>query len=137
MKKEQEYVRDLAEIQAMMERSSKFMSLSGLAGLLPGLYALGGPHVAYGRLDRPGPEETRYMARSLSLDVCLPLIALFMLILILALATAIFLSHQKAIRRGESAWNTTSKRLLAHMAVPLVAGGSLIIILMSKGLIFL
>ncbi len=137
MKKEQEYFRDLAEIRAMMERSSKFMSLSGWAGVLAGIYALVGAYVAYGWLDSSGPEENSYMARSLSLEVYLPLIALFMLILILALATAIFLSHQKAIRRGESAWNTTSKRLLAHMAVPLVAGGSLILILMSKGLIFL
>lgn len=137
MKKEQDYFRDLAEIRSMMERSSKFMSLSGWAGILAGIYALIGAYFAYGWLDSYGLEENSYIAKTNQLEEYFPLIALFMLILILALGTAIFLSHQKAVKRGESAWNASSRRLLAHMAIPLAAGGLLILILLSKGLIFL
>jgi hypothetical protein len=137
MKKEQDYFRDLAEIRSMMERSSKFMSLSGWAGILAGIYALIGAYFAYGLLNSYGLEDNSYVPGTDKIEEYFPLIALFMLILVLALGTAIFLSHQKAGKRGERAWNTTSKRLLAHMAIPLAAGGLLILILLSKGLIFL
>lgn len=137
MKKEQDYFRDLAEIRSMMERSSKFMSLSGWAGILAGIYALIGAYFAYGLLDSYGLEEGSYIAQTNRLEDYFPLIALFMLILVLALGTAIYLSLQKASKRGENAWNATSRRLLAHMAIPLVAGGLLILILLSKGLVFL
>ena len=47
MKEEQKYIRDIAEIRSMMERSSKFLSLSGLAGVMAGIYALAGAFIAY------------------------------------------------------------------------------------------
>jgi uncharacterized membrane protein len=65
----------------------------------------------------------------------LKVIFLAIIILILAIGTAIFLSYKKANKRGEKLWNATAKRLLMNMAVPLVAGGLLILVLISKGLI--
>jgi len=65
----------------------------------------------------------------------LNVIFLALLILILAIGTAIFLSHKKADKRGEKLWNTTSEKLLINMAVPLTAGGLLLLILISQGLI--
>ena len=47
MKEEQDYIRDIAEMRSIMERSSKFLSLSGLAGIMAGIYALAGAYVAY------------------------------------------------------------------------------------------
>lgn len=137
MKKEQDYVRDLAEIRSMMERSSKFMSLSGWAGILAGIYALIGAYFAHQVLGIYPMEENSYAPQTGRLSEYLPVIMLALVIAVLALGTAIFLSHQKAVKRGESAWNTTSKRLLVHMAIPLVTGGVLILILLSKGLIIL
>src|SRR5690349_5388540 len=46
MKNEQDYIQDIAEIRSMMERSSRFLSLSGWAGVMAGLYALAGAYVA-------------------------------------------------------------------------------------------
>ncbi len=62
-------------------------------------------------------------------------IFLALLILTLAIGTAIFLSYNKANKRGEKVWNASSKLLLANMAVPLTAGGILILVLLSKGFI--
>ena len=135
MKKEQDYFRDLAEIRSMMERSSKFMSLSGWAGIMAGIYALIGAYIAHVLLDFY-PEAGHSPGVS-SLAEYLPIIALSLTILVMALGSAIFLSYKKAEKRGEKTWNPTSKRLLIHMAVPLVAGGLLILILISKGLISL
>jgi predicted lysophospholipase L1 biosynthesis ABC-type transport system permease subunit len=47
MKEVQEYEKDIASIRNMMERSVKFISLSGLSGVLAGMYALIGAAVAY------------------------------------------------------------------------------------------
>ena len=136
MKQEQDYIKDIAEIRSMMERSSKFLSLSGWAGIMAGIYALSGALIAW-KIFHFNPQEIIYSsikAESLSYSL-LNVIFLALLILILSIGTAIFLSYKKADKRGEKLWNTTSKRLLLNMAVPLIAGGLLILMLISKGLI--
>ena len=47
MKKERDYIEDITEIRSMMERSAKFLSLSGWEGILAGIYALSGVFIAY------------------------------------------------------------------------------------------
>ena len=136
MKEKQDYIRDIAEMRSMMERSSKFLSLSGLSGILLGIYALVGAYIAY-KIFSFNPDQIVYSTTesgSLSSSF-LQVIFLAIIILILAIGTAIFLSYKKANKRGEKLWNPTAKRLLINMAVPLIAGGLLILILISKGLI--
>lgn len=136
MEKEQDYTRDIAEIRSMMERSSKFVSLSGLAGIMAGIYALAGAYIAY-RIFYFNPDEIIYRtieAGSFSTGL-LKVIMLALVILILATGTAIFLSNKRANKRGEKLWNPTARRLMINMAVPLITGGLLILILISKGLI--
>jgi len=65
------------------------------------------------------------------------LILLAVTVLVLAVGTAIAFSYQKANKRGESAWNAVSRRLLAGMSVPLLTGGVLVLILLSKGVLAL
>ncbi|MCK7509004.1 MAG: hypothetical protein MZV70_36545 [Desulfobacterales bacterium] len=59
MKDEKDYIRDIAEIREMMERSSKFLSLSGWAGIMAGIYALSGAYIAYKFMDF-NPERIFY-----------------------------------------------------------------------------
>lgn len=136
MKEEQDYIQDIAEIRSMMERSSKFLSLSGLAGVMAGFYALAGAWIAYSVLNF-NPSDITYGTVSNGGNVSgLPqLILLATVILVLAVGTAVLFSHRKAKQRGESIWNATSRRLLASMAVPLLAGGVLTLILIFKNLI--
>ena len=44
------YLDDISEIKNMMSRSSRFISLSGISGILAGCYALIGASLAYVRL---------------------------------------------------------------------------------------
>ena len=135
MKGEQDYIKDITEMRSMMERSSKFLSLSGWAGVMAGIYALAGAYMAYAIFGF-NPDSTVYSTASEGLpSSLLRVILLAMAILLLAVGTAIFLSYKKAKKRGEKFWNPTARRLLLHMAVPLVAGGLLILILIAKGLI--
>lgn len=136
MKDEQDYIRDITDMRSMMERSSKFLSLSGLAGIMAGIYALAGAFIAY-KFFYFNPVEivddtTEPKSASASL---LNVICLALVILALSIGTAIFLSYKKANKREEKFWNPTAKRLLVNMAVPLIAGGILILIFIAKGLI--
>ncbi|MDR8393918.1 hypothetical protein NC796_22380 [Aliifodinibius sp. S!AR15-10] len=132
MKEEQDYIRDIAEIRSMMERSSKFLSLSGWAGIMAGIYALAGAWIAYHFL---GFNPDAIIPSGGFPSNLLNVVVLAISVLILAIGTAIFLSYKKAGKRGEKLWNATSRRLLVNMAIPLLAGGVLIVILLSNGLI--
>ena len=129
MNTEQDYINNIAEIRSMMERSSKFLSLSGWAGIMAGFYSLAGAWIAYSYFGFD-PDEISYSSPELT-----KVIALALGILVTALVTAIYFSWSKANKKGEKIWNSTSRRLLASMAVPLAAGGILIILLLMKGLI--
>jgi hypothetical protein len=133
MKDEQDYIRDIAEMRSMMERTSKFLSLSGLAGIMAGMYALAGAYIAY-RFFYFTPDEIAYSTPAESSSNLWKVISLALVILILAIGTAMFLSRKKANKKGERLWNAATKRLLINMSVPLIAGGVLILILLSKGL---
>src|SRR4051812_12736197 len=113
MKEEQNYIRDIAVMRSMMERSSKFLSLSGLAGIMAGIYALSGAYIAY-KIFYFNPDEIVYSTiKSGSLpSSLLKLIFLAIIILILAVGTALLLSYKKANKRGEKFWNPTARRLL-------------------------
>jgi len=134
MKEEKDYIQDIAEIRSMMERSSKFLSLSGWAGIMAGIYALSGAFVAWKFLNF-NPDEIIYSSLNpgnLPAGL-LQVILLAIAILILALGTAVILSYKKAVKSGEKLWNSTSKRLLINMAVPLITGGMLVLMLINYG----
>lgn len=132
MKEEQNYIRDLAEIRSMMERSSKFASLSGLSGILAGIYALTGAFIVY-HFYFFNPDGIHFNA--IDSESLAKVIVVAISIMILALSTAVYLSHKKAYKKGEKIWNAASRRLIANMAVPLSAGGILILVLLAKGLV--
>lgn len=128
MKEKQDYIRDIAEIRAMMERSSKFLSLSGWAGVMAGIYALAGAYVISKVLDF-NPDRIDYVSPSLPEAIFSSIV-----VLILAVSTAVALSYKKAIKRSETIWNAASRQLSASMAVPLLSGGVLILVLIAKDL---
>ncbi|MEP0006199.1 MAG: hypothetical protein ABJ387_02980 [Balneola sp.] len=126
MNAKQDYNQDLAEIRSMMERSSKFLSLSGLSGVLAGLYALTGSYIAYYIYDfDPG------FANSSGVETEIILLAL--LVLVLAVGSAVLLSYKKAHKKGEKVWNSASKRLLSIVGIPLSAGAIFSLILFYEG----
>ena len=132
----QEHIKELTDIRSMMERSSRFLSLSGFAGILAGIYALLGAALAY-TLFKFNP-NTLLVTEPPYRDSIMNLTGAYMLgllVLCLSVGTAMLLSAKRARNRGEQSWNATSRRLLLHMAVPLMAGGILVLILTSKGAI--
>ena len=135
--KDRDYLNDISEIKTMMSRSSRFMSLSGLSGILAGIYALVAATYAHFRIT----EVSAYTANSnvgeaigrflLSYDAIGDLMLAALLTLSLALLTGAFLTIKKAKKRNEQLWNPVSKRLLFNFAVPLVAGGLFCLVLLQ------
>jgi predicted lysophospholipase L1 biosynthesis ABC-type transport system permease subunit len=117
----------LTEIRQLMERSSRFISLSGLSGVFAGVYALAGAYAAYDHLNLQGVGyfSGRYIVenpagRSSTLTF---LIADAAVVLILAVGTGIFLTTRKAKQDGNSIFDVTAKKLILNLSIPLVAGG--------------
>ncbi len=136
MKEEQEYIRDLTEIRSMMERSTRFLSLTGWSGIMAGIYALAGAYLAY-RIIYLNEHEVTYNsleAQQLSGSI-LQLVLLAIVVLVLAIGTAILLSYRKSRIKNYKLWNPATRRLLINLAIPLVTGGLFIIVLFSKGLL--
>ncbi|MEQ9263869.1 MAG: hypothetical protein RLN81_01510 [Balneolaceae bacterium] len=129
MNKEHNYIQDIAEIRSMMERSSKFLSLSGWAGILAGVYALAGAFTV-NKVFGFNPDSINYTSSDLQMVILSASI-----VLVLAIGTAVIFSQRKASQSGEKVWNAVSKQLISHVAVPLIAGGALTLILLLKGLI--
>ncbi|HYE55462.1 MAG TPA: hypothetical protein VD996_11475 [Chitinophagaceae bacterium] len=136
MKEDQDYIRDIAEMRSLMERSSKFMSLSGLAAILVGIYALAGAGTAYFVLDFNPQQliDTNLQAGTITPNLR-NVIILAIITLVLGISTAIILSNKQALKRGIRPWNPTTRRLMINMAVPLIIGGLLILVLLSKGFV--
>lgn len=112
-------LKEIAEIRALMERSSKFLSLSGLAGVVAGVIGLAGAWSAAILLEGEDP--------------LVPLLVLGAGVLTVALAASFFLTVRHARRGGQPLWTPASRLLLLALFVPLLAGGGFCISLLVHG----
>lgn len=126
MKLENDYLKDIQEIRSMMERSSKFLSLSGLSGVMAGIYALLAAYIAKNTFQF-NPQEFGYSTNNIfSLGI------LGCITLLISISTAILLSYRKANKKNESIWNHIAKRMALSMIIPLGVGGVFILICILK-----
>ncbi len=129
---------DIKEIRALMERSSLFLSLSGIAGIIVGILAFLGVTAVYVFLGvsptAPGYYEL-YIDGSADerRSFYVFLFSDFTLVLILSLCIGVLFAAQKAQKQKLPIWDATAKRLLVNMFIPLVAGGLFCLILFYHG----
>jgi len=92
MEQEQQGLEALKDIRNMMERSSRFISLSGWSGIFAGIWALMGSALGYVRI-RAYPKDfdhqTEYGKGGLSIDLEFALIYIALGVLLAALVSAI------------------------------------------------
>jgi len=126
---------DIKAIKSMMERSSRFLSLSGLSGISAGIIALIGAAIAHHLLESVKTDDPGllYFLRPFPFgEIIMPLVILAFSVLVLALASAIFFSWRKARKQNLSLWVPATKRLLTHLFIPLIAGGFFVLILIDQ-----
>lgn len=133
MKEVQDYEKDIASIRNMMERSVKFISLSGLSGVIAGIYALLGATYVYWLVYYPySPFGFRFHFANES-EVIIHLLVIALIVLTLSISTGFWYSQRKAKKLGTTIWNRASKQLMVDLLIPLVTGGLFILILLSRG----
>ena len=112
-------LKEIAEIRTLMERSNKFLSLSGLSGVAAGFIGLAGAWAAGVILEREDP--------------LVPMLVLGAAVLSVALAASFFLTVRHARRGGQVLWTPASRLLVIALSVPLLAGGGFCIVLLLHG----
>ncbi len=139
VKMQNDHLETLTEIRSLMERSSRFISLSGLSGVAAGVWALLGAAAVYLYLDLPLFSN----ARLYYYDVVqngkwgIPYETFFVMdaaiVLILAIASGIFFTTRKAKKNGQKIWDAMARRMLINLAIPLIVGGIFCIVLYKNG----
>ena len=122
-----DYLKDLTEIKNLMNKSSRFISLSGLSGILAGIYALIGAAVAFWLVNT-------YSYGTLILDgtVFRYVVLDLFLVATFSIITAIILTTRKAKKHQSKIWDATSQRLILNFLIPLIAGGLYILIILDQ-----
>lgn len=107
------------EIKELMERSSKFVSLSGLTAILAGVYALVGAYIAAQILAcEPSWQDIVFLAS---------------VVLLLSIVTACVLSWWKSKKMGQKLFSKLTSRIAWNFSLPLLTGGLFCIALLVHG----
>lgn len=128
------YIKDLKEIKDIMNRSSRFISLSGLSGVITGIIALVGVYLAYSLLFA-NQDYLQYEPVILSTEKFNQLLIIAVGTIMASVIGAIFFTRRNASKKQENIWDAQTKRLLINLLIPLVAGGLICLQLLFKGFI--
>lgn len=128
-------LREIAAIRSMMERASKFLSLSGLSGISAGVVALAGAWAADRAIQGSG-SHILLPGEQVSGEAWPGgfLLADAATVLVLALVCSTLFSVRMARKKGHPLWGPTTVYLLAALALPLAAGGAFCCILIVHGI---
>ena len=135
MENKTQYLEDISQIRSMMERSSRFISLSGLSGVFAGIYALAGAFMAYQIINKEIGADYQAKFLNLTSDRLEQLAIIASAVLALAVGTGIILTTRKARKNGLKIWDKTAKLLIIYLLIPLITGGLLCLIFLHHGLV--
>lgn len=129
----------LQEIRSIMDRSARFLSLSGLSGIWAGIVALVGAGIAHKWLGEahsfsghyrsylpsdPDYYPERYLPQYLLLAVG---------IFALAFIGGFYFTYKKNKKTGAPIWNSASRKMVNNLAIPLIAGAIIVFAFAWKG----
>lgn len=122
-------IEDLKDIRRLMDRSSRFISLSGLSGIAAGICAIAGAYFAnrilkgyYGSYNSEGIFSGDDFSR---LKIKLALLAA--IVFVAAFSSSFYFTWRKVKKEGLPIWDHSSRRLAWNLMIPLIAGGLFII----------
>ncbi len=130
-------LREVKDIRLLMERSSRFISLSGLSGVAAGICALIGAAIAryvifaryyeeYNRRAGYGTDGRPFSGTDFN-TLKFQLFFLAIAVFVAAFVLSFYFTWRKSTTQGISLWNHTTRRLFWNMIIPLIAGGLFIL----------
>lgn len=123
----------LQDIKKMMERSSRFISLSGFSGIAAGVCALVGAWLGWKELEKFRLGEGAYSTEGAILELEKTLITIASGVFLSALVLAFLFTYRRARKNNLSVWDITARRLMINTIIPLAAGGLFIMGMMYHG----
>ncbi|HRD52636.1 MAG TPA: hypothetical protein PKY96_08310 [Flavobacteriales bacterium] len=147
---EHDHLQELARIRGLMDRSTRFLSLSGLSGVLAGVAALVGAFAARAHYTALYAGESfsresdglsqydpaRIITRGFSEHVAFLLLD-GMLVLAIALIGALWFTWRRSTRTGQGLWDASARRMLWNLLIPLAAGGLFTLALLWNGAVLM
>ena len=124
------------DIKAMMERSSRFISLSGWSGIAAGVCALAGAYFANRVIENGSNYNYAYnTGRSNTIGSLLTdqLFYIAAVTFVAALILAFIFTYTRSRKQGIPIWGTASRRLILNVSIPMIVGGLFILKLLEVG----
>jgi hypothetical protein len=128
-----ETLQEISDIKRIMERSSRFISLSGLSGIAAGLCALTGAYFGNNILndyyseynDGAGYTDKNFQSLKVSL------LAIACIVLVAALILSFIFTWRRARQNHLPIWDLTARKLMWNILIPLIAGGLFILAMLQ------
>ncbi len=132
---EQQSLKELQHIRQMMERSSRFISLSGLSGIAAGVCALAGAWFAWTRLQTRGyyQRDLQTIIDTNGIRLLNDLLWIGTLTFVAAFVLAFIFTYLKSKKEGVPMWGAATIRLFWNTAIPVAVGGIFILRLIDFG----
>lgn len=138
----------LTEMRDLMNRSSRFLSLSGISGVFAGIFALLGAVTAWFFFRTNAFSHFPLLSSDLQfsdiaiLQVPVSIRDFYIFffadagsVLFLSLLFGWYFSRRKSKKAGLPFWDATASRALINLMIPLVAGGLFCLVLLYHGVI--
>lgn len=135
MKTNYQPLETLQDIKSMMERSSRFISLSGWSGVAAGICALIGAWLGIAKINEfqnarkagyTTKEGTRYVSDGID-QLSHELLIIAGGVFIAALITAFLFTYFRSKKAGIKIWGTSARRLMWNTVLPMVVGGIVVL----------
>ncbi len=132
---EQKPLEDLQHIKRMMERSSRFISLSGISGIAAGICALAGAWFASQKINCwvKGDCQLSGLINTGGKTLINELFWIATLTFLAAFVSAFFFTYLRSRKNGTPMWGSTTMRLFWNTVIPIAVGGIFLIRMMQLG----
>lgn len=141
MEAEKNHLDTLNDIRSMMEKSSRFISLSGLSGIFAGVFALLGTAAAFIYLNADFLSDDYYKRGIVKGLMDMNFVQFFfidgLLVLILSVTFGILFTVRNSIRKSVPYWGRTAKLTVLNLFAPLAVGGFFCLVLLYHQVIYL
>ncbi len=135
-----EHLNDLHDIKQIMERSRRFISLSGWSGIAAGICALVGSYFGHIALKEPyysvstsNENDHTYFPFFIRQLFYSGLFHIALITFIAAFISAFVFSYIRSHKNNTSFWSPTSRRLFISVCIPMVVGGIFLLKLLENG----
>jgi hypothetical protein len=131
MSEQSQHLESIHDIKQLMQKSSRFISLSGLSGIAAGICALVAAWIAYGkmhayRVDNSIAETRGYSFQNGYQNLERELILIAGITFIAAFWLAFLFTYLRSRKTGVPIWGFVARKVMVHVAVPMLVGGLLI-----------